>query len=158
VSLIALGDSRILGDERHRQRGIYLLIVCGIAPSYSSSQARVASPPSLQDKIVSACSGNDITKLQSLLDRQDRLILQEAANSETVDAIRYLLDLNSAMEDAEQLALESAAASGNVAVLRYFLKRKPTLDVISQSLRYEAIQGGVKIWRVLLQHNHDLIE
>lgn len=60
------------------------------------------------------------------------------------------------MEDAEQLVLESAAASGNVAVLRYFLKRKPTLDVISQSLRY-AIQGGVEIWGVLLEHNHDLI-
>ncbi|KAI9874968.1 MAG: hypothetical protein M1830_009076 [Pleopsidium flavum] len=107
----------------------------------------MASSPSLQDQILSACSSSDIPRLRSLLHRQDQLILEEAAISGTVDVVRYLLDRHSTFENLEQHVLESAAASGNVAVLRYVLERNPTLDVISQTrpeLRYGGWSGGLE--------------
>lgn len=90
-------------------------------------------------------------------DNENRRILEEAAKSSSVETIEALLDQVPALEGSEQLVLESAAASGNIAVFQYLLKRNVSIDVKSQSLRVKAICGGVEIWKVLLEHNHDMI-
>lgn len=95
----------------------------------------------------------------TLPDKHNRLILEEAAKSSTPQKLQSLLDQASTLKGSEQLVCESAAASGNVSVFRSVLERDPTkIDVLSQTLRLNAITGGVEIWKVLLAYDREVIQ
>ncbi|MCJ1364703.1 hypothetical protein MMC16_003818 [Acarospora aff. strigata] len=105
------------------------------APMPKPSSIIQGDMSTLKDKILSACSGGDLPKLEALLSTQNtmnnhsalplQLMLQEAAEKGHVTVVSYLLDSNPAFEINSYLAYH--AAWGGVEVYKLLLSRKPEI-------------------------------
>ncbi|KAI9688251.1 MAG: hypothetical protein M1822_001757 [Bathelium mastoideum] len=108
------------------------------------------------DQILKACSTKRPSELDSLLARQDEIVLQAVAEAGDADMAKYILDRKSAVIDPEQSLLGAAAMHNNTAIFRYILERTPSL-LTKQKTGLQAFEGGVDIWKVILQLNHSLV-
>ncbi|KAI4118683.1 MAG: hypothetical protein LQ338_007360 [Usnochroma carphineum] len=111
---------------------------------------------SLQDLILGACSDKDVSRMHTLLDEWHELLFRQAAKSGSVEILQQLLDRYSTTAVLNQLMLEQAAQHGNAAVFRFLLQQQPGA-VISDDVRSKALEGGVEIWKVILDHKPELI-
>ena len=98
------------------------------------------STTSLQEQILEACSGKDTSKLQGLLGNWHEQLLDQYGTTEALN----------------QLLLKEAARQGNVEVFSFLLKKWPDAR-ISDGVRSNALEGGVEIWKAILDHSPELI-
>ncbi|KAL8662729.1 MAG: hypothetical protein Q9168_008211 [Polycauliona sp. 1 TL-2023] len=111
---------------------------------------------SLQDQILEACSDKDVSQMHTLLDEWHQLLFSQAAKSGNVAILQHLLDRYSSTPEMNQLMLEQAAQHGNTAVFSFLLHQQPE-PVISDRVRSNALDGGVEIWKAIIDHKPELI-
>ncbi|KAI4175536.1 MAG: hypothetical protein LQ346_008057 [Caloplaca aetnensis] len=111
---------------------------------------------SLQDQILGACSDKDVSRMHTLLDEWHELLFSQAARSGSVDILQQLLDRYSTTGALNQLMLEQSAQHGNAAVFSFLLHQQPE-PVISDKVRSNALDGGVEIWKAIVDHKPELI-
>lgn len=111
---------------------------------------------SLQDLILGACADKDDTAMHTLLDEWHELLFRQAAKLGSVEILQQLLDRYGTTALLNQLMLKQAAQHGNAAVFRFLLQQQPEA-VISDDVRLNALEGGVEIWKVILDHQPELI-
>ncbi|KAL8908675.1 MAG: hypothetical protein Q9171_005357 [Xanthocarpia ochracea] len=111
---------------------------------------------SLQDRILAACSDQDASRMRTLLDEWHESLFSQAAKSGSVDILQQLLDRYSTTPALNQLMLEQAAQHGNAAVFSFLLQQRPE-PVISDKVRSNALDGGVEIWKTIVDHSPELI-
>ena len=114
------------------------------------------STTSLQDQILEACAGKDASRLRSLLERWHERLLKQAAGSGCVEIVQQLFDQYGTTEALNQIVLKEAAQQGNVEVFRFLLQQWPDTE-ISDDVRSYALEGGVEIWKAILDHSPELI-
>ncbi|KAI4281996.1 MAG: hypothetical protein L6R35_005505 [Caloplaca aegaea] len=129
--------------------------------SVMASTRNTPMPPqtaegSLQDLILGACSDNDATRMHTLLDEWHKMIFQQAAKSGSVEVLQQLLHRYGTTAVLNQLMLEQAAQHGNAPVFSLLLQQQPE-PVINDKVRSNALEGGVDIWKVILDHKPELI-
>ena len=120
------------------------------------SPVPMTGTPSLQEEILEACSGKDVANLRSLLEGWHNLLLKQAGGSGGVDIVQQLLDQYGVTEPQKQLLLVEAAQKGNAEVFRFLLQQWPSYP-INKDLRSKALDGGVEIWKAILDHSPKLI-
>ncbi|KAL8991216.1 MAG: hypothetical protein Q9169_007917 [Polycauliona sp. 2 TL-2023] len=111
---------------------------------------------SLQDDILGACSNEDVSQLDALLDEWHELLFCQAAKSGSVETLQHILDRYSTSTALNQLMLEQAAQHGNAPVFGFLLHQQPE-QTISDKVRTNALQGGVEIWKAIIDHQPELI-
>lgn len=111
---------------------------------------------SLQDRILGACSDSDASRMNTLLDEWHELLFSQAAKSGSVDISKQLLGRYSTSAALNQLMLEQAAQHGNAPVFSFLLQQQPE-PVISDKVRSDALDGGVEIWKAIVDHKPELI-
>ena len=114
------------------------------------------SIPSLQEQILDACSGSDVPKLQNLIEAWDEQLLKTAAGSGSIEIVQQLRGRYSTTESLNQIMLGAAAQKCNVEVFK-FLLQQGGIAGISDHVRSLALEGGVEIWKAILDYNPELI-
>lgn len=127
-----------------------------LTPTFCTLPAPNMSTSSLQEQILEACSGEDAPKLRSLLERWHELLLKQAAGSGSLEIVQQLLNQYGTTKAVSSLMLQEAAQHGNVEVFRFLLQQRPD-NQISDDVRSYALEGGVEIWKAILDHNPELI-
>lgn len=94
--------------------------------------------------------------MHTLLDEWHELLFRQAAKLGSVEVLQQLLDRYGTTAVLNQLMLEQAAQHGNAAVFRFLLQQQPEA-MISDDVRSNALEGGVEIWKVILDHKPELI-
>ena len=112
--------------------------------------------PSLQDQILDACTKSDALKLRNLLSTWEDMLMKRAAGSGGVKVVQCFLDRDPTNDSLDQKMLVTAAQYGNVSVFEYLLHKRPSTKV-DDDIRSYALEGGVGIWKVILDHNPDFI-
>ena len=112
---------------------------------------------SLQDRILVACADENGSRIQILLDEWHELLFRQAAKLGSVEILQQLLDRYGTTARQNQLMLEQAAQHGNAPVFKYLLQQQPE-PVISDVVRSNALEGGVEIWKAILDHRPELIK
>lgn len=110
----------------------------------------------LREQILEACAGKDVPKLRSLLEGWHELLLKQAARSGNVEIIQQLLDQYGTTDALNQCMLKEASQQGNVDIFRFLLQQRPDAE-ISDDVRSCALEGGVEIWKAILDHSPELI-
>jgi len=117
-----------------------------------------------------ACSTNDVSALQALLEEQDRQLFSQTAQTGTVNTAAYLLSRHQVPEDYSRHVLtlsptqnpiqyltKESARHGNTVVFCYLLSRYPELLSTKnrnvESILVNALDGGVEIWKIILEHD-----
>ncbi|KAL2046381.1 hypothetical protein N7G274_001828 [Stereocaulon virgatum] len=130
---------------------------------------KLPSSIAINNLLADAVSTNDIPTLHSLLDDQDRQLLSQIAQNGTPETAAYLLSRypipkdfsqdspsNRILNPTQYLACESARL-GNTAVFRYLNNQYPSLlsthNRCVESILVNAIDGGVGIWKIILEHH-----
>ena len=111
----------------------------------------------LQAQILETCSGKDASKLRSLLNEWHERLMKQAARSGSVEIVQQLFDRYGTTKALNQIALQEAAQHGNVGVFSFLLRQQPDVE-ISDDVRSYALEGGVEIWKAILEHSPELIE
>ena len=111
---------------------------------------------SLQDRILRACANENGSNIQPLLDEWHEMLFRQAAKLGSVEILHQLLDRYGTTARQNQLMLEQAAQHGNVPVFKFLLQQQPE-PVISDIVRSNALEGGVEIWKAILDHRPELI-
>lgn len=111
---------------------------------------------SLQDLVLRACADKDVSRMNTLLDEWHELLFRQAAKLGSVEILQQLLDRYGTTAALNQLMLEQAAQHGNTTVFRFLLQQQPDV-VISDQVRSNALEGGVEIWKAILDHKPELI-
>ena len=111
---------------------------------------------SLQDRILRACAEENVSRIHTLLDEWHELLFRQAAKLGNVEILQQLLDRYGTTAELNQLMLEQAAQHGNTPVFKFLLQHQPEA-VISDDVRSNALEGGVEIWTVILNHKPELI-
>ena len=110
----------------------------------------------LQDLILGACTDKDVSRMHTLLDEWHELLFRQAAKSGSVEILQQLLDRYGTTTALNQLMLEQAAQHGNAPIFGFLLQQRPEA-VISDTVRSNALEGGVEIWKLILDHKPELI-
>ena len=84
------------------------------------------------------------------------MLFQHTAESGTVENLEHLLHRYGTTPELQQDMLERAAKHANVPVFAFLLHQDPE-PVITDAVRSEACCGGVKIWKLILDHRPELI-
>ncbi|KAL8771462.1 MAG: hypothetical protein Q9209_003132 [Squamulea sp. 1 TL-2023] len=111
---------------------------------------------SLQALILGACHDADVSIMDALLDQWHKLLFRHVAETGSPEILQHLLDRYGTTPVLNQLMLEEAAQHGNAAVFRYLLQHQPD-TAITDSVRSNALQGGVEIWKVIHDHQPELL-
>jgi hypothetical protein len=111
---------------------------------------------SLQDLILRACADNDVSRMHALLDEWHELLFREAAKLGSFEILQELFDRYGTSAALNQLMLEQAAQHGNAAAFRFLLQQQPEA-AISDVVRSNALEGGVEIWKAILDHRPEVI-
>ena len=127
-----------------------------IMPTRNTPVRPKGSEGSLQDRIMGACSNNDVSRMHTLLDEWHESLFSQAAKSGSVDILQQLLDRYGTTATLNQLMLEQAAQHGNTAVFSFLLQQQPE-PLISDNVRSNALEGGVEIWKAIADHKPELI-
>ncbi|KAL8965546.1 MAG: hypothetical protein Q9183_003793 [Haloplaca sp. 2 TL-2023] len=112
---------------------------------------------SLQDRILQACSGSDVSTTRNLLDEWHHMLFQHTAESGTVETLEHLLHRYGTTPELQQRMLELAAKHCNVPVFAFLLHQEPE-PVIDDAVRGEAIIGGVEIWKLIADRRPELLK
>lgn len=126
---------------------------------------------SANDPLLDAISTNNLPTLRSLLEDQDRELFSQIAQNGTPEIAAYLLSRHPVPEDYTQelpssfvlnlhatqcLACQSARYA-NADLFRYLLNQYPTLLSTNnrnvENILVKAMEGGVSIWKILLEHD-----
>ncbi|KAL9020906.1 MAG: hypothetical protein Q9185_001869 [Variospora sp. 1 TL-2023] len=94
--------------------------------------------------------------MHTLLDEWHKMIFQQAAKSGSVEVLQQLLHRYGTTAVLNQLMLEQAAQHGNAPVFSLLLQQQPE-PVINDKVRSNALEGGVDIWKLILDHKPELI-
>ena len=111
---------------------------------------------SLQDSILEACADRDGSRMHTLLNQWHELLFRQTAKFGSIEVLQELLDRYGTTAVLNQLMLEQAAQHGNTAVFRFLLQQQPEA-MISDTVRSKALEGGVEIWKAILDHKPELI-
>lgn len=111
---------------------------------------------SLQDRILGACADENGSRIPTLLDEWHEVLFRQAAKLGSVEILQHILDRYGTTAELNQLMLEQAAQHGNAPVFNFLLQQRPE-PVISDGVRSKALEGGVEIWKVILDHNPEFI-
>lgn len=134
-----------------------LLQACreSLMPTPKPTTCRKPLEGSLQDLILGACADQNFSRIHSL-DKWHELLFEQAAKSGSVETLQQLLDRYGTTTELTQLTFAQAAQYGNAAVFKFLLQQQPE-PVISDDVRSRALEGGVEIWKVILEHKPELI-
>ncbi|KAL8827443.1 MAG: hypothetical protein Q9170_007009 [Blastenia crenularia] len=132
-----------------RFRGYIISVRC-------TEKASQNSTDSLQEQILEACSGTDTSKLKSLLENWHQVLLKPAARSGSIGIVQEPIDQYGITKALDQLMLQEAARRGNVEVFRFLLQQRPDAE-INDDVRSYALEGGLEIWKAILDHSPKLI-
>ena len=117
-------------------------------------------------ELSNACTSSPSEKLETLLDKHYRSLLDACAqnpNIETTALFLSHLNLSKIYRSEpgirrrpdsltpQQYVLERAAFHGNVPLLLHLANTHPDLDLFSETLGRRALHGGVNIWKALLE-------
>ena len=115
---------------------------------------------SLQDRIWRACADEEdgSKRIHILLDEWHESLFRQAAKTGSVEILQHILDRYGTTAELNQLMLEQAAQHGNAPVFKYLLLQQQRPEpVISDAVRSKALEGGVEIWKAILDHKPELI-
>lgn len=126
----------------------------------------------MPNPLLEAVTDNDVSTLRSLLEVQDAELFTLTAQTGTAEVAAYLLSRRSGTEienhsrhilrpsptlNPIQYLLNESARQGNVAVFRHLVSTNPVLLTTHnrniESVLVNAMDGGVEIWRVILEHD-----
>lgn len=125
---------------------------------------------SAKNPLLSTISTNNLPALRSLLEDQDRQLFSQIAKNGTPETAAFLLSRHPIPEDYSQETLSSnptlnptqylareSARNGNAALFRYLINQYPSLlstcNRSVERLLVNAMEGGVGIWEIILEHN-----
>lgn len=125
---------------------------------------------SLQDRIWAACADADedgdgsSKRLHTLLDEWHEALFKQAAKTGSVEIMQHLLDrygnstttTTTTAVELNQRMLEQAAQHGNAPVFKFLLQQQRPEPVITDTVRTKALEGGVEIWKAILDHRPEL--
>ena len=117
-----------------------------------------------------ALTTNDIPTLRNLLETQDTQLLSQVAQTGMPETAAYILSRFPNSEDYSQhlphpsatlnpiqYLLTESARCGNASIFRYVLSKHPkflsTHNRNVESILVNAMDGGVEIWKVILEHD-----
>ncbi|KAL8657381.1 MAG: hypothetical protein Q9226_001977 [Calogaya cf. arnoldii] len=122
------------------------------------------------DNISNAISANNLTSLCSLLETQDRRLMNQLAEDGSPEIAAYILSRHPNVPPADysshllspdpilhpvQFLVKKAAYHGNAQLFRYLVTEYPTL-LTTYNRNFEAIllsamNGGTSIWKIILE-------
>lgn len=111
---------------------------------------------SLQDRIWGACADEDGSRIHTLLDEWHESLFTQVAKTGSVEILQHILDRYGTTAELNQLMLEQAAQHGNAPVFKFLLQQRPE-PVITDDVRVKALEGGVEIWKAILDHKPEFI-
>lgn len=128
--------------------------------SFMPSRNTPMRPPTLErsllDSILEACADKDVPRMHTLLEEWHEVFFRQVAKSGSVEILQHGLGRYGTTAAQNQLMLEQAAQHGNAAVFGFLLQQQPE-PVISDLVRSNALEGGVEIWQLILDHRPELI-